>query len=80
MVAKTNLWFSGLYAILKAKGVKTDYIAERIKVSRTALRLWFDTGLLDARRANLVAGALEDLSTDILKIARTLRKGFEAQG
>ncbi len=78
MVAKTNLWFSTLYSLLKSKGVKTDSIASRLKMSRTALRLWFDSGILDARRANLVAGALEDLSTDILKIARALRKGFES--
>lgn len=76
MVTEKKVWYEPLYSKLKHLGVKTDPIAARIGVSRTAVRLWFDSNILDERRAALVADALEDFAQDVTKVARELRKGF----
>lgn len=78
MVTKKENWFRPIYKRIKSAGVKTDAIAARLGISRTALRLWFDNGILDWPRADKLANALEDFSRDVSEIAREIREGYRS--
>jgi len=77
MVAEKKLWYKPLYCQLKNLGVKTDYIAFRLGISRTALRLWFNARILDEERAGRLADSLEDFAADVRAVAKKLRTGFK---
>ena len=72
-------WYTEIYARLKRVGVKTEPIALKLGVSRTALRLWFDDGRLEAPRGRELALALEQFSLEVKGIAQEIRKGFRGQ-
>lgn len=74
---KQELFYQPIYSRLKRIGVKTDPIAEKLGISRTAMRNWFDDGRLDKSRAIELAVALEEYSMEVRGVATELRKGFQ---
>jgi len=48
-------------------------------VSRTAVRLWFDNGSLEAARGRQLAFALEEFASEVEEIAKEIRRGFSRQ-
>lgn len=72
-------WYTEIYARLKRVGVKTEPIAHKLGVSRTAVRLWFDDGRLEAARGRELALALEEFCIQVKGIAQELRQGFRGK-
>lgn len=79
MVTKSERWYKPIYKRLQGLGIQVTPIAARLGISRQALRKWFYADILDERRAELVADALEDYARDISDIAREMRKGFREE-
>lgn len=72
-------WYTEIYTRLKRVGVKTNPIARKLGVSRTAVRLWFDDARLEAARGRELASALDEFSLEVKGIAKEIRRGFSRQ-
>jgi len=76
---KQDLFYKPIYCRLKRIGVKTALIAERLGITRTAMRNWFDYEMLDEERSKALIQALQQFEDEVHDVIKELKNGFKVK-